>query len=68
MFLVYCVLIFLLAGSVGMIVRCLVSVSRQPSIPKLSAIVAALLACLLFMLLSEQRTGLYSGFVQPLFR
>lgn len=67
MFLVYCMLMFMLAGSVGMIVHCLVSVSREPSFPKLSAITAAILLCILLMLIAKQ-SGNTNSFLQPIFQ
>ncbi|MBS5151329.1 MAG: hypothetical protein KHY76_10130 [Butyricicoccus pullicaecorum] len=57
-FLIYCVLIFTLAASLGVIVRCFVSVRREPSMPKLSAITAAVLLCLFLMLISQNNGGL----------
>lgn len=57
-FFIYCVLIFTLAASLGVIIRCFVSVSREPSIPKLSAITAAVLVCLLIMLISHKNSGI----------
>lgn len=45
-FLLYLMLIFLLGGSVTIIVRCFVSVRREPTTPKLTAIIAALLVCI----------------------
>ncbi len=66
-FIVYCVLIFTLALSLGVIVRCFVSVSREPSIPKLSAITAAVLLCLFLMLISQQTGRSFGALFQPLF-
>ncbi len=66
-FLIYCVLIFTLAASLGVIVRCFVSVSREPSMPKLSAITAAVLVCLFLMLISQKNAGILSGLFPPLF-
>lgn len=68
MFLVYCLLIFVLAASLGVIVRCFVSVSREPSYSKLSAITAAVLLCLILLLISQQNGGAFGGLFQPLFR
>lgn len=45
-FLLYLMLVFILGGSVLIIVRCFVSVRREPTTPKLTAIIAALLVCI----------------------
>ncbi len=67
MFLIYCLLTFVLAASVGVIVRCLVSVRREPSYSKLSAITAAILLCMMLMLIAQQAGGAGFGWFQPLF-
>ena len=67
MFLLYCMLTFALAASVGVIVRCLVSVRREPSYSKLSAITAAILLCLMLMLIAQQTGPSAFGWFQPIF-
>ena len=54
MFFAYCLLTFTLAASLGVIVHCFVSVCHEPSASKLSAITAAVLLCLMLMLISHQ--------------
>ena len=44
------------------------SVSREPSYSKLSAITAAVLLCLILLLISQQNGGAFGGLFQPLFR
>lgn len=67
MFFAYCLLTFLLAASLGVIVRCLVSVHREPSFSKLSAITAAVLLCLILMLIAQHTGGSGFGWFQPIF-
>ena len=67
MFLLYCLLTFALAASVGVIVRWLVSVRREPSYSKLSAITAAILLCLMLMLIAQQTGPSAFGGCQPIF-
>ena len=51
-----------------MIVRCFVSVCHEPSASKLSAITAAVLLCLMLMLISQQTGSSLFGWFMPLFK
>ena len=68
MFFAYCLLTFTLAASLGVIVRCFVSVCHEPSASKLSAITAAVLLYLMLMLVSQQTGSSLFGWFMPLFK